>query len=130
MKATTTRMRAEKRYRRERIAWLKKNAATILGTALLGIMLSTFAYIFWYRYIPSTIEATEEYCKNYIEYRVVAGDTLDGICNRYFKAYGYDRPCSFEWEVININNLYGRINYLQIGETLELPMIVNNTNNT
>lgn len=123
-KPTATRRRVERRCREQRKKWLKANLFYIIGTIVIVIAVLYMGYCFWYRYIPSTIEATEEYCKNYIEYRVVAGDTLDGICNRYFKAYGYDRPCSFEWEVINRNNLHGRINYLKIGETLELPMIV------
>lgn len=124
MKATTTRMRAERRYNRERTEWLKENLVAIIGIIVIFIAVFYMGYCFWYRYIPSTIEATEGYCKNYIEYRVVAGDTLDGICNRYFKSYGYDRPCSFEWEVINRNNLHGRINYLKIGQVLTLPKIV------
>ena len=124
MKATTTRMRAEKRYRRQRIEWLKKHTAAIFWTLVLLITTSIFAYIFWYNYIPTDVTAVDGCTKVYIEYRVASGDTLNGITNRYYKKHGYDRPCSFEWEVININNRHGRINYLKIGETLKLPMII------
>lgn len=123
-KTTATRRRVERRYRRERIAWLKAHATAILCTVVLVIMASAFAYIFWYNYIPSDVNAADGQAKIYIEYRVVAGDTLDGICNRYFSKYGYDRPCSFENEIINLNNLHGRINYLKVGQIIELPRIV------
>lgn len=125
MKATATRMRVERRHREQRIAWLKAHATTILCTAILAIMAGIFAYIFWYNYIPTDVAATNGNVKIYVEYTIKSGDTLDGISNRYYKDYGYDRPCSFENEVINLNSLHGRINYLQVGEVLELPKIVN-----
>ena len=127
---TETRKRVERRHREQRIAWLKAHATTILCTAILAIMAGIFSYIFWYNYMPTDVCAADGQEKIYVEYRVASGDTLDGIATRYYKDNGYDRPCSFEWEVIKHNDLHGRINYLQVGETLELPMIVNNTNNT
>lgn len=123
-KPTETRKRVERRYRRQRIAWLKKHAITIVSAIILVVIASACSYIFWYNYMPSDVNAADGQAKVYIEYRVVAGDTLEGICNRYFSKYGYDRPCSFENEVININNLHGRINYLQVGQIIELPRIV------
>lgn len=123
---TETRRRVERRYRRQRIAWLKAHATKILCTAALVIMASAFAYIFWYNYIPKDVNASEGQVKVFITYTVKSGDTLDGIAARYYKNHGYDRPCSFEWEVIKHNDMHGRINYLHVGETLELPMIVNN----
>lgn len=125
MKATATRRRVEKRYRRQRIAWLKAHATTILCAAILAIMASVFAYIFWYNYIPTDVSAADGQAKIYIDYTVKSGDTLDGISNRYYKKHGYDRPCSFENEVINLNHLHGRINCLQAGQELKLPKIVN-----
>lgn len=124
-KTTATRRRVERRYRRERIAWLKAHATTILCTVVLVIMASVFAYIFWYNYMPIDVDATDGQVKIFIDYAVRSGDTLDGISKRYYQKYGYDRPCSFENEVININNLHGRINYLDVGQILELPKIVN-----
>lgn len=124
-KTTATRRRVERRYRRERIAWLKKHAITIVSVIILFIMASAFSYSFWYNYIPSDINAADGQVKVYVEYKVTSGDTLDGIAARYYKNYGYDRPCSFENEVIDINTLHGRINYLQKGEILLLPMLVN-----
>jgi hypothetical protein len=124
-KTTKTRARVERRYRLQRKAWLKKNAATILCAAVLVIMASVFAYIFWYNYMPTNVAATNGKAKIYIDYTVKSGDTLDGISNRYYKDYGYDRPCSFENEVINLNNLHGRINYLEVGQVIDLPKIVN-----
>ena len=125
MKATATRMRVERRHREQRKAWLKKNAATIIGAALLVIMLSVCAYIFWYNYVPIDVDATGDgQAKVFIDYTVKSGDTLDGISKRYYQKHGYDRPCSFENEVINLNHLHGRINYLQVGQELKLPKIV------
>lgn len=124
-KTTKTRARVERRYRLQRKAWLKKNAATILGTAFLVIMLITFAYIFWYNYIPIDVDVRDGQVKVFVDYTVKSGDTLDGISKRYYEKHGYDRPCSFENEVINLNNLHGRINYLQVGQVLALPKIVN-----
>lgn len=124
-KTTATRRRVERRYRRERIAWLKAHATTILCTVVLVIMASVFAYIFWYNYMPIDVDATDGQVKIFIDYTVRSGDTLDGISKRYYQKYGYDRPCSFENEVININNLHGRINYLDVEQILELPKIVN-----
>ena len=88
-------------------------------------MASVFAYIFWYNYMPIDVDATDGQAKIYVEYTVKSGDTLDGISKRYYQKYGYDRPCSFENEVIHINNLHGRINYLQEGQELDLPKIIN-----
>lgn len=124
-KTTATRRRVERRYRRERIAWLKAHATTILCTVVLVIMASVFAYIFWYNYMPIDVDATDGQVKIFIDYTVRSGDTLDGISKRYYQKYGYDRPCSFENEVININNLHGRINYLEVGQVIDLPKIVN-----
>lgn len=124
-KTTSTRRRVERRYRRERIAWLKAHATTIFCTVVLVIMASVFAYIFWYNYMPIDVDATDGQVKIFIDYTVKSGDTLDGISKRYYQKYGYDRPCSFENEVIHINNLHGRINYLQVGQILDLPKIVN-----
>lgn len=124
-KTTATRRRVERRYRRERIAWLKKHAITIVTAGILFIMALAYSYIFWYNYIPLNINAVDGQVKIYVEYKVTSGDTLDGIAARYYKNHGYDRPCSFENEVIHINNLHGRINYLQVGQILELPKIVN-----
>lgn len=124
-KTTATRRRVERRYRRERIAWLKAHATTILCTIVLVIMASVFAYIFWYNYMPIDVDATDGQVKIFIDYTVRSGDTLDGISKRYYQKYGYDRPCSFENEVININKLHGRINYLEVGQVIDLPKIVN-----
>lgn len=124
-KTTSTRRRFERRQRRERIAWLKAHATEILCTVALVIMTSAFAYIFWYNYIPKDVNAGDGQYKLYVEYKVTSGDTLDGIAARYYKNHGYDRPCSFEWEVIKHNDLHGRINYLEVGQKLELPKIVN-----
>lgn len=123
-KPTATRRRVERRHRRQRIAWLKAHAATILCTIALAIMASAFAYIFWYNYIPIDVDATAGQAKIYVDYTVKSGDTLDSICDRLYKKYGYGRRCSFENEVINLNNLHGRINYLEVGQKLELPKIV------
>lgn len=124
-KATKTRARVERRYKLQRKAWLKKNAAPIIGAALIVIMLSVCAYIFWYNYVPIDVDATgDDQAKVFIDYTVKSGDTLDGISKRYYQEHGYDRPCSFENEVIKLNNLHGRINYLQIGQVLILPKIV------
>ena len=125
MKTTETRRRVERRYRRQRIAWLKDHAVTILCTTVLAITASVFSYIFWYNYIPTDVDATDGQVKTVIEYTVKSGDTLDGISKRYYQTYGYDRPCSFENEVIHINNLHGRINYLQVDQVIKLPKIVN-----
>lgn len=125
MYKSEARKRIEKRCREQRREWLKDNLLSIIGTTVVVLAILYIGYRFWYKYIPSTIEATEGYGKIYIEYCVVSGDTLDGICNRYFNEYGYDRPCSFENEVICRNNLHGRISYLQVGQTIELPRIVN-----
>lgn len=124
-KTTSTRRRFERRKRRERLAWMKANLLWICAAIFVVVVGGMLTYRFWYNYIPSNVDAAEGQAKVYIEYRVVAGDTLDGICNRYFSKYGYDRPCSFENEVICRNNLQGRISYLQIGQTIELPRIVN-----
>ena len=122
---TKTRKRVEKRHRLQRIAWLKKHTAAILGTLVLVAMTSIFTYIFWYNYIPTDVGAADGQAKIYIDYTVKSGDTLDSISNRYYKKHGYDKPCSFENEVINLNHLHGRINYLQVGQDLKLPKIVN-----
>ena len=119
------RRRLERRRRRERIAWLKTHALTILGVITLIIVGGLFSYFFWYNYIPEDVHAAEGQAKVFIEYTVKRGDTLDGICSRYYSEYGYDRLCSFENEVIHINNLHGRINYLQVGQALDLPKIIN-----
>lgn len=124
-KTTSTRRGVERRYRRERIAWLKKHVIKIVSVIILFVMFSACSYIVWYNYIPSDINAADGQVKVYVEYKVTSGDTLDVITNRYYTNYGYDRPCSFENEVININSLHGRINYLQVGEIIILPMIVN-----
>ena len=124
-KTTATRRRFEERKRRQRIAWVKAHATTILCTVAIIIMASVFAYIFWYNYMPIDVDATDGQAKIYVEYTVKSGDTLDGISKRYYQKYGYDRPCSFENEVIHINNLHGRINYLQEGQELDLPKIIN-----
>ena len=124
-KPTATRRRFEERKRRQRMAWVKAHATTILCTVALIIMASVFAYIFWYNYMPIDVDATDGQAKIYVEYTVKSGDTLDGISKRYYQKYGYDRPCSFENEVIHINNLHGRINYLQEGQELDLPKIIN-----
>lgn len=124
MKATKTRARVERRYRKQRIKWLKANLLWICAAIFVIVVGGMLIYRFWYNYIPSTVDAAEGQAKVYIEYRVVAGDTLDGISSRYFSKYGYDRPCSFENEIINLNNLYGRINYLKVGQIIELPRIV------
>lgn len=117
-KTTKTRRRVEKRYRKERIA-------TIVSAIILCAITSACSYIFWYNYIPSDINAADGQVKVHVKYKVTSGDTLDGIAARYYKNHGYDRPCSFENEVIHINNLQGRIDYLQVGQILELPKIVN-----
>lgn len=124
-KTTATRRRFEERKRRQRIAWVKAHATTILCTVAIIIMASVFAYIFWYNYVPIDVDATGDgQAKVFIDYTVKSGDTLDGISKRYYQEHGYDRPCSFENEVIKLNNLHGRINYLQIGQVLILPKIV------
>ena len=123
-KPTATRRRFEERKRRQRMAWVKAHATTILCTVAIIIMASVFAYIFWYNYMPIDVDATDGQAKIYVEYTVKSGDTLDGISKRYYQKYGYDRPCSFENEVIHINNLHGRINYLQEGQALDLPKII------
>ena len=124
-KTTATRKIVERRYHRQRIAWLKAHAITILCTVVLVIIASVLAYIFWYNYMPIDIDATEGQVKIFIDYTVKSGDTLDGISKRYYQTYGYDRPCSFENEVIHINNLHDRINYLQVDQVIKLPKIVN-----
>ena len=125
MYKTTTRARVERRYRKQRIKWLKANLLWICAAVFAAVIGGMLIYRFWYNYIPSTVNAAEDQAKIYIEYRVVAGDTLDGISKRYYQRHGYDRPCSFESEVINLNNLHGRISYIQVGEVLTLPKIVN-----
>ena len=122
---TATRRRIERRRRRERIAWLKTHALTILGVITLIIVGGLFSYFFWYNYIPEDVHAAEGQAKVFTEYTVKRGDTLDGICSRYYSEYGYDRLCSFENEVICRNNLHGRISYLQAGKVITLPRIVN-----
>lgn len=124
-KTTATRRRFEERKRRQRIAWVKAHATTILCAVALVVITSAFSYIFWYNYMPIDVDATDGQAKIFIEYTVKSGDTLDGISKRYYQRHGYDRPCSFENEVIHINNLHGRINYLQVGQELKLPKIVN-----
>ena len=127
-KPTATRRRFEERKRRQRMAWVKAHATTILctvATVALVVITSALAYIFWYNYMPIDVDATDGQAKIYVEYTVKSGDTLDGISKRYYQKYGYDRPCSFENEVIHINNLHGRINYLQVGQALDLPKIIN-----
>ena len=119
------RMRVEKRHRQQRIEWVRDNLLYIVSVSLIILGVCVVGYRFWYQYIPSTIDATDGQAKVYITYRVANGDTLDGICNRLFDDYGYDRPCSFENEVIYYNHLHGRINCLQVGQELKLPKIVN-----
>lgn len=123
-KTTATRRKVERRYRRQRILWLKTYLPIILGVIVLVIVGGLFSYFFWYNYIPEDVHAAEGQAKVFIEYTVKSGDTLDGICSRYYSTYGYDRLCSFENEVICRNNLHGRINYLEIGQKLDLPRIV------
>ena len=125
MYKSEARKRIEKRCREQRRAWLKDNLLSIIGTTVVVLAILYIGYRFWYKYIPSTIDATDGQAKVYITYRVTNGDTLDGICNRLFDEYGYDRPCSFENEVIYHNHLHGRINCLQVGQELKLPKIVN-----
>lgn len=123
-KTTATRRRVERRYLRQRILWLKTYVPTILGVIALLIVGGLFSYFFWYNYIPEDVHAAEGQAKVFIEYTVKSGDTLDGICSHYYSTYGYSRRCSFENEVIELNDLHGRINYLEIGQKLNLPCIV------
>lgn len=125
MLKSSSRIRFEERVRKQRIEWLRKNWLKIATGLAIAVLVIVGGYIFWYNYIPSDINAADGQVKVYVEYNVTSGDTLDGIAARYYKNYGYDRPCSFENEVIHINNLHGRINYLQVDQVIKLPKIVN-----
>ena len=125
MLKSSSRIRFERRVRKQRIEWLRKNWLKIATGLVIAVLVIAGGYIFWYNYIPSDINAADGQVKVYVEYNVTSGDTLDDIAARYYKNYGYDRPCSFENEVIHINNLHGRINYLQVDQVIKLPKIVN-----
>ena len=125
MLKSSSRIRFERRVRKQSIEWLRKNWLKIATGLVIAVLVIAGGYIFWYNYIPSDINAADGQVKVYVEYNVTSGDTLDDIAARYYKNYGYDRPCSFENEVIHINNLHGRINYLQVDQVIKLPKIVN-----
>lgn len=122
IKKSATRIRYEKRQRFKRNRILKKIFPIILSVVLLG-MVGMISYGIWYNYIPTEVSAEDMNKTIPVKYTVIEGDTLDGIAKRFYKEYGYDRPCSFEWVIMKKNNIHNA-NYICTGDVILLPRIV------